>query len=117
MKRLLVIDDDDPSREKLVRALRASGYDIAGEAASGRAALALVQTSAPDALLMAVGLRDIEGIDAARDLIFRTPVALVVRLPPGMTIDTREAHFVATCFASIRSHARLVSWCLETRLV
>jgi two-component system, response regulator PdtaR len=78
MRRVLVIDDHDPSRTQLVKTLRASGYEIAGEGASGRAALTLAQTAAPDALLMAVGLRDMDGIDAARDLMQSKPLPIVL---------------------------------------
>lgn len=78
MRRVLIIDDHDPSRAHLVKTLRASGYAIAGEAMSGRAALALAQTSAPDALLMAVGLGDMDGIDAARDLMESRPLPIVL---------------------------------------
>jgi AmiR/NasT family two-component response regulator len=75
---VLVIDDHDPSRAQLVKTLRTSGYEIAGEGASGRSALALAQTAAPDALLMAVGLRDMDGIDAARDLMQSKPLPIVL---------------------------------------
>ena len=78
MRRVLVIDDHDPSRAQLIQTLKGSGYEIAGEGASGRAALVLAQTSAPDALLMAVGLRDCDGIDAARDLMQTKPLPIVL---------------------------------------
>lgn len=78
MRRVLVIDDHDPSRSQLVKTLKASGYEIAGEGASGRAALALAQTAAPDALVMAVGLGDTDGIDAARDLMQTKPLPIVL---------------------------------------
>jgi len=78
MRRVLVIDDHDPSRAQLIQTLKGSGYEIAGEGASGRAALVLAQTSAPDALLMAVGLGDCDGIDAARDLMQTKPLPIVL---------------------------------------
>ena len=78
MRRVLVIDDHDPSRMQLIQTLKGSGYEIAGEGASGRAALVLAQTSAPDALLMAVGLGDIDGIDAARNLMQTKPLPIVL---------------------------------------
>jgi response regulator NasT len=40
--------------------------------------LVLAQTAAPDALLMAVGLGDTDGIDAARDLMQTRPLPIVL---------------------------------------
>jgi two-component system, response regulator PdtaR len=78
MRRVLVIDDHDPSRAEMVKTLRACGYEIAGEGASGRAAITLAQTAQPDALLMAVGLCDMDGIDAARGLMQSKPLPIVL---------------------------------------
>jgi AmiR/NasT family two-component response regulator len=78
MRRVLVIDDHDPSRTRLIKTLRECGYEIAGEGGSGRAALVLAQTSAPDVILMAVGLRDLDGIEAARNLMQSKPLPIVV---------------------------------------
>lgn len=89
MRRVMVIDDHDRSRTQLVQTLRGSGYEIAGEGASGRAALALTQASAPDALLMAVGLGDSDGIDAARDLMQTKPLPIVLGSSPATTMFRR----------------------------
>jgi two-component system, response regulator PdtaR len=78
MKRVLVIDDHDPSRTQLVKTLRESGYEIAAEGKSGKAALVLAQTAAPDVIVMAVGLGDVDGIDASRELMHSKPVPIVV---------------------------------------
>jgi response regulator NasT len=78
MRRVLAIDDHDPSRTQLIKSLRECGYEIAGEGTSGRAALVLAHTSAPDVILMAVGLRDLDGIEAARDLMRSKPLPIVV---------------------------------------
>jgi AmiR/NasT family two-component response regulator len=78
MKRVLVIDDHDPSRTQLVKTLRESGYEIAAEGKSGKAALVLAQTAAPDVIVMAVGLGDVDGIEAARDLMRSKPLPIVV---------------------------------------
>jgi response regulator NasT len=78
MKRVLVIDDHDPSRTQLLKTLNECGYEIAAEGRSGKAALVLAQTSAPDVILMAVGLGDSDGIEAARDLMKLRPLPIVV---------------------------------------
>jgi two-component system, response regulator PdtaR len=78
MRRVLVIDDHEPSRLHLVTILKDSGYEIAGEGARGKLALALARAAAPDVILMAVGLPDIDGIDAARDVMDSQPLPIVL---------------------------------------
>jgi response regulator NasT len=78
MRRVLVVDDHDPSRTRLIRTLKKCGYEIAGEAASGKVALVLARTAAPDVILMAVGLGDIDGIETARDMMQATPLPIIL---------------------------------------
>ncbi len=78
MRRVLVIDDHEPSRRHLVRTLTESKYEIAGEGASGKLALTLARTAAPDVILMAVGLPDIDGIQAASDMMRAQPLPVVL---------------------------------------
>jgi DNA-binding response OmpR family regulator len=58
MRRVLVIDDHEPSRKILIDTLSQDGYQIAGEGATGNTAVALTTTTLPDIVLMAVGLPD-----------------------------------------------------------
>ena len=78
MRRVLVIDDHPPSRTHLVTILKDSGYEIAGEGASGKLALVLTRAAVPDVILMAVGLADIDGIEAARDVMQSQPAPIVL---------------------------------------
>lgn len=78
MRRVLVIDDHEPSRKTLVNTLTKSGYKIAGEGLSGITAVALTISTAPDIVLMAVGLPDLDGIQAARDLMRAKPTPIVL---------------------------------------
>jgi two-component system, response regulator PdtaR len=78
MRRVLVIDDHEPSRKTLIRTLTQSGYKIAGTGLSGTTAVALTISTAPDVVLMAVGLPDLDGIQAARDLIRAKPTPIVL---------------------------------------
>jgi two-component system, response regulator PdtaR len=78
MRKALIIDDHERSRKALVRALGQSGYRIAGEGVTGNSAVALTITSAPDVVLMAVGLPDLDGIQAARNIMHAKPVPIVL---------------------------------------
>src|ERR1700744_6441161 len=63
--RLLVVDDDRALRDVLRRALSLSGYEIV-LAATGAEALSEVTTSVPDAVVLDVGLPDIDGLEVCR---------------------------------------------------
>ena len=63
--RLLVVDDDRALRDVLRRALKLAGYDVR-LAESGASALAEVAGSAPDAVVLDVGLPDIDGLEVCR---------------------------------------------------
>jgi two-component system, response regulator PdtaR len=78
MRRVMVIDDHEPSRGNLVRVLRESGFRIVGEASSGVAGLDLASATAPDVILMAVGLPDLDGIRAARKIMQAKPLPIVL---------------------------------------
>jgi response regulator NasT len=78
MKRVLIIDDHEPSRKTLVKTLTQNGYEIAGEGASGETAVALTATTSPDIVLMAVGLSDIDGIKAAGNIMQAKPLPIIL---------------------------------------
>src|SRR6201985_2501789 len=63
--RLLVVDDDRGLRDVLRRALSLSGYEIV-LAATGSEALSEVTTAVPDAVVLDVGLPDIDGLEVCR---------------------------------------------------
>ncbi len=65
--RLLVVDDDRGLREALRRALQLDGYDVR-LAEGGAAALTEVETGAPDAVVLDIGLPDIDGLEVCRHL-------------------------------------------------
>jgi two-component system response regulator MprA len=63
--RLLVVDDDRRLRDVLRRALTLSGYEVR-LAETGSEALAEVSASVPDAVVLDVGLPDIDGLEVCR---------------------------------------------------
>lgn len=67
-KRLLVIDDDSMLRQTLSEQLRIREEFETYEAATGEAALALLKELNFDAMLMDVGLPDIDGRDLCRSI-------------------------------------------------
>lgn len=62
MSRLLVVDDEPAIRRFLRIALQAAGHEVE-EVATGQEALRLVSAHRPDALLLDLGLPDIDGLE------------------------------------------------------
>ncbi|HVR05048.1 MAG TPA: response regulator, partial [Solirubrobacteraceae bacterium] len=65
--RILVVDDDRAVREALRRALTLGGYDVQ-LAAGGAQALELVVQALPDAVVLDIGMPDIDGLEVCRRL-------------------------------------------------
>jgi diguanylate cyclase (GGDEF)-like protein len=63
--RILVVDDNQDNIEIIAARLRYRGYDII-EASDGAQALALVQETAPDLILLDIMLPDIDGYEISR---------------------------------------------------
>src|SRR5579859_6812871 len=68
--RIVLVDDHDMVRCGL-RALleREPGVTVVGEAANGREAVELVKELSPDIVVMDLGMPDLNGIDATRQVI------------------------------------------------
>jgi two-component system response regulator MprA len=64
---VLVVDDDGPIRRMLERTLAAEGYGVSGTG-DGGAALAAVERSVPDLLVLDVGLPGLDGLAVCRRL-------------------------------------------------
>ncbi len=64
---VLVVDDDASVRRMLLRTLAAEGYEVLG-AADGGAALAKVEASLPDAIVLDVAMPGLGGVAVARSL-------------------------------------------------
>ena len=75
--RVLVVDDEPQIRRFLAISLRAQGYD-AVEAADGRSALAALAAGGIDAVVLDLGLPDMDGREVLRDLRAWSSVPVVV---------------------------------------
>jgi DNA-binding NarL/FixJ family response regulator len=74
--RVLIVDDDVPTRVGLRAILRAEGdMEVVGEATGGREAIALSAARRPDVVLMDVHLPDLDGIEATARIVSAEPRA------------------------------------------
>src|SRR5437016_12146018 len=76
---ILVVDDDPPIRRMLERTLSAEGYRVEA-AADGGAALAAIERSVPDLLVLDVSMPGLDGLAVARRARSRglaTPILLL----------------------------------------
>lgn len=78
---VLIVDDHKIIRDGL-RALleKASDLSVAGEAENGRQAVATALKLKPNVVVMDVGMRDLNGIEATRQLLRELPGTLVIAL-------------------------------------
>ena len=79
MAALLLVDDDPPIRRMLERTLTAEGYEVEA-AADGGAALAAVERSMPDAIVLDVTMPGLDGLAVTRRLRakgLRVPILLL----------------------------------------
>jgi len=75
--RILVADDETPIRRLLRTALTAEGYDVI-EAEDGNQALAAAAKEKPDAILLDLGLPDLDGSEVLARLREWSPMPVVV---------------------------------------
>jgi len=75
--RILVVDDEPQIQRFLKPSLTAAGYEVVA-AASGREALRVAATSSPDAVVLDLGLPDMDGKDVIRELRSWSKVPIIV---------------------------------------
>jgi two-component system response regulator MprA len=92
--RVLVIEDDDAVRDALRRALLLAGHDVL-QAPNGEEGLLRAQSDVPDAIVLDLGLPDIDGMQVCRTLRGsgnRTPILmLTARAAVEDRVDGLEA--------------------------
>lgn len=78
--RVVIADDHPYYRNGLARSLRAAGIDVVGEAPDGEAAIAVVEHTVPDVVVMDLKMPRVDGLEATRQLAMQQPPARVLVL-------------------------------------
>lgn len=86
--KILVVDDDTAVRGSLDRALRLEGYDV-DTAADGTTALRALTLTQPDAVVLDLGLPDVDGLEVCRRLRSAGDDTPVLMLTARDAIDDR----------------------------
>jgi two-component system, response regulator PdtaR len=76
--RVLVIDDHAASRAAVAEAVTAQGGQVVGNGSRAEDVLRLVDKHRPDVVVLAVGLPDGDGVQAARELMAVAPCPVVL---------------------------------------
>lgn len=84
--RILVVDDDPPSVKMTAFLLREEGYEVI-TADNGRRALELVQTNAPDLVIMDVMMPHVDGLEVTRRIRQTMDVPIIILSAKGETAD------------------------------
>ncbi len=85
-QRILVVDDEQAVRRFLKVALSSQGYTVL-ESVNGQTGIASVTTEKPDAVILDLGLPDIDGVDVTRLLRRWTPVPIIILSVRGSEND------------------------------
>lgn len=74
----VVLAENHPASADLLRDLLQSEFDVVGSVGDGRALISAVADLTPDVIVSDIGMPDIDGLEAAREILRRNPLARVV---------------------------------------
>ncbi len=78
--RILVADDHEVVRKGLCALLQSAGWEICGEAADGRDAVQKARELKPDIVILDVGMPNLNGLEATRQILHHNPEQKVLVL-------------------------------------
>jgi two-component system, cell cycle response regulator DivK len=93
MPKILLVEDNEPSRDALGRRLQRRGYDVV-PAVDGQQAVSTARDVLPDLILMDLGLPVIDGWEATRQLkadALTNRIPIIVLSAHAMTNDREQA--------------------------
>lgn len=95
--KILIVDDEKPARDRLVRLVNdLAVHEVVGEAGNGVEALELTQASEPDIVLMDIRMPGMDGIEAARHIsgLEQPPAVIFTTAFADHALEAFETHAV-----------------------
>jgi len=77
-KRVLVVDDSNLMRHRIVQCLQEAGHEVVAKAKDGNEAVELYRQVRPDVVTMDITMRGKDGITAAQEILTLDPGATIV---------------------------------------
>lgn len=99
-KRIVLADDHSMFRQGLKALLEREGFDVVGEAADGHEVIKLVRRYSPPLAILDFDMPLLNGIDAAREILKRSPGTQVLLL----TMFEDEAYVLEALSAGVRGY-------------
>jgi len=94
-KKILIVDDAGYMREMIKDIVTKYGYEVAGEAESGREAVEKYTALKPDLVTMDIVMQEQTGIDAVKEIIKLDPEAKILMISAmghqAMVVDAIQA--------------------------
>ncbi len=78
--KILVVDDSRLARTLIKNALKASGFEVVGEAQNGREAIELFSQLKPDLVTMDMMMPEVDGMEATKEIIKTDAQAKVIMI-------------------------------------
>ena len=88
---VIIIDDNEMTREVLRVTLRSDGYQVVGEAADGESGLEIVRRLKPDVVFLDVIMPRISGLDVLKQLKQALPKVVVLMVTGNSDRPTVQA--------------------------
>jgi two-component system response regulator NreC len=98
--RILLVADHELVREGLKILLEREHFQVVGEASDARDAIRLTGTVPVDVAVLDLGMRTLNGLDAAREICRATPGGKVVAL----TVHAEDAYVISALRAGIKGY-------------
>lgn len=109
MKRILIIDDEEPLRSMLRMSLEKMGYSVL-EAGDGRVALALFKAQPADLVITDLMMPEKEGLETIRELRKGHPDLKIIAMSGGGRTDARDNLKMAKLFGATAVFAKPFSF-------
>jgi two-component system response regulator AlgR len=110
--RILIVDDEQPARDRLRRLVETlDGFELAGEAESGRDAIARYNELKPEIILLDIRMPLMDGLEVARHLMAdETPPAIIFTTAySDHTLEAFETHAVDYLLKPVRKERLLTA--------